>query len=237
MVQILIIKTGSTYPEIEAQHGDFEAWFARVLGRAGPIISVCDVASGASLPESADFDAVIVTGSSAMVTDRAPWSEATAAWLSTWVNSGRPALGVCYGHQLLAHALGGSIGFHPRGREMGTLEVTLTEAVHGDPLFGDQPRRFPAHLTHRQSVCALPPGATLLAASAHEPNQAFRVGSCAWGVQFHPEFDENIMRAYIKRLQPVLTEEGHDVDAMLAALQPTEEAQQVLHRFVDWVMR
>ena len=172
-----------------------------------------------------------------MVTERAPWSESAAGWLGHWVQADKPVLGVCYGHQLLAHALGGSVDYHPLGREMGTLEVTLNASAKGDPLFGGLPPRFMAHLTHRHSVTRLPYGATVRAASAHEANQAFRYGSCAWGVQFHPEFDERIMTAYMQRLAPVLKDEGRDVDAMISSLRPTNEARQVLHRFVDWVMR
>lgn len=237
MIQLLIIKTGSTYPEIAEAHGDFDDWFVRVISREGVRISVCDVAAGAELPLAAGFDAVIVTGSPAMVTDRAPWSEATATWLHAWVRQDKPVLGICYGHQLLAHALGGTVGYHPQGREMGTLEITLSSEVKGDPLFADQPRQFHVHLSHLQTVTALPPDAVLLATSSHEPHQAYRVGSCAWGVQFHPEFDEPIMHAYLQRLRPKLSAEGLDVGSMLAGLRATDHAQQLLHRFMDWVLR
>lgn len=237
MIQLLIVKTGSTYPEIADQHGDFHHWFERIVDRPGVGISVCDVAGGEALPAYSDQDAVIVTGSPAMVTDRAPWSEAAADWLRTWVGLEKPVLGVCYGHQLLAHALGGRVGYHPGGREMGTLEVTLSDCVKGDPLFADQPDRFHVHLSHLQTVLELPPGAQLLASSSHEPHQAYRVGACAWGVQFHPEFDEPIMRAYLQRLKTRLGEEGLDATAMIAQLQPTQAAQEVLHRFMDWVCR
>jgi GMP synthase (glutamine-hydrolysing) len=237
MIQLLIVKTGSTYPDIAEQHGDFDTWFVRILERPGLQITVCDVAAGGVLPDPADFDAVVITGSPAMVTEQALWSEAATAWLRDWVGAGNPVLGVCYGHQLLAHALGGTVDYHPEGREMGTLEVRLTEAAHDDPLLGSYPPRFLAHLTHRQTVSCLPPGAVLLGASNHEPHQAFRVGACTWGMQFHPEFNEDIMRAYVERLKPALAEEGRDPEAILAALQPTGQAQQVLHRFVEWVMK
>ena len=237
MVKLLIVKTGSTYPEIAETHGDFDDWFVRVLDREGLDISVCRVAEGASLPSHGEIDAVLVTGSPAMVTERAPWSEAAAAWLREWVEAGNPVLGVCYGHQLLAYALGGSVEDHPEGREMGTLEVCLSGQARGDALLGDHPARFLAHLTHRQSVTKLPPGAVLLGKSTHEPHQAFRVGACAWGVQFHPEFNEEIMHAYIERQKSVLAEEGYDVAAMCAALEPTPQAEAVLHRYVAWLMR
>lgn len=236
MIQLLILKTGSTHPEIAEQHGDFHHWFERVIQRDGVAISVCHLAAGGELPDARTFDAVIVTGSPAMVTDRAPWSEAAAEWLRQWVGAAKPVLGVCYGHQLLAHALGGTVANHPAGREMGTLDVTLSDAAQGDLLFADQPAEFPVHLSHLQTVTVLPAGAVLLASSRHEPHQAYRIGACAWGVQFHPEFDEPIMRAYLQRLRDRLSAEGLDATVMIEALQPTPVAQQVLHRFIDWVL-
>jgi len=106
-------------------------------------------------------------------------------------------LGVCYGHQLLAHVFGGTVDYHPEGRESGTHTVTLTASAASDAPFSTMPSQFLAQLTHKQSVLGLPPQAILLGASEFEPHQAFRIGECAWGVQFHPEFTDEVMRAYL----------------------------------------
>lgn len=235
MTRILILKTGTTFPEIARDLGDFDILFKRAMQIDGVSFVVSDVSNGEPLPDFADGDGVVVTGSPAMVTDRADWSEATAAWLAEWVSWGRPALGVCYGHQLLAHALGGKVGGHADGREMGTLDVTLTDRAADDPLFGGLPASFPAHLTHRQSVIALPDGATLLARSESEPHQAFRVGTTAWGLQFHPEFTEQVMAAYIDRQRMDLLAEGRNPDMMRDQLKPTRDATSLLPRFVQGV--
>src|SRR5690606_2484463 len=116
----------------------------------------------------------VLTGSGAMVTDRLDWSEATAEWLRGAVAAGLPLLGICYGHQLLADALGGRVADHPDGREVGTIEVERLAAADGDALFDAAPARFRAHATHEQSVLELPPGAVALASSAHDANQAVR---------------------------------------------------------------
>ena len=86
--------------------------------------------------------------------------------------------------------------YNPHGEEMGTTEVSLLEAASRDPLLCGLPARIKVHVSHSQSVTRLPPGAVRLAENAWDRNQAFRFGDCVWGVQFHPEFDAEIMQAY-----------------------------------------
>lgn len=195
----LIVQTGTTLPALRPRHGDFPAWFRHGMGLARDAVTILRVDEGASLPPPHACAGVIVTGSGAMVSDRLDWSEATAAWLRAAVAAGVPVLGVCYGHQLLAHALGGRVDDHPRGREVGTVAIECLPAAATDDLFATAPARFRAHVTHQQSVLALPPGAVVLARSAHDPHQAVRFAPNAWGVQFHPEFSAGIMRLYLAR--------------------------------------
>lgn len=166
-----------------------------------------------------------------MVSDKAPWSERAARFVADQVSLGVPVLGVCFGHQLLAYAMGGQVDYHPQGREIGTLEVSLTDAAREDILLSALPARFCAHLTHMQSVISLPTNATRLASSNHESTQAFRIGRSAWGVQFHPEFTPEIMHAYIDRLSQRLEEEGLSTQAIRKAVRDTPHATSVLPRF------
>jgi len=196
MQRLVIIKTGDTIPSLRALRGDFEDWILAGMGLEAAQAEVVDVAAGQPLPQPTQAGGIVITGSHDMVTDRLEWSEQTASWLSDAVASGTPTLGICYGHQLLAHALGGRVDWNPRGKEMGTTSVTLLDAAFQDPLLGGLPATIDVHLAHSQSVLSLPPGAVHLAANPWDRYQAFRVGDCAWGVQFHPEFDAGIMRAY-----------------------------------------
>jgi GMP synthase (glutamine-hydrolysing) len=93
------------------------------------------------------------------------------------------------------------------------------------------PAQFPVHTTHSQSVLALPPGAVLLAENDFEPHHAFRLGTCAWGVQFHPEYDSRIMRDYIQAQADSLTDAGQTPAALLSALCETPDANSILRRF------
>ena len=229
MAPLLILKTGQTLAPLRAQGEDFEDWIRRGLGCRDVI--VVDVAAGEALPPLASCRGIVVTGSPAMVTDRAPWSEHSADYLREAVERSVPVLGICYGHQLLAHALGGTVDYHPQGREIGTVDVRQTGAVPDDPLFARLPLSFPAHATHSQSVMTLPAGAVLLASSAHDAHHAFRVGDCAWGVQFHPEFDARVMASYIRERQDDLRAEGLNVEAILGRVRNTPEATGMLRDF------
>ncbi|MDY6815598.1 MAG: glutamine amidotransferase [Pseudomonadota bacterium] len=235
-VRVLILKTGTTYADIRVRFGDFEDWF--IKGLAPELeLTVMDLPHGEEPGDPSEWDGIVVTGSPAMVSDREDWSENAAAWLANVVDAGVPVLGVCYGHQLLAHALGGEVGYLPKGRETGTRIVELFPEAGQDPLFSPMPRRFRAQLTHKQSVLRLPPDAVLLGHSDFEPHQAFRVGECAWGVQFHPEFSDAIMRAYLEVQAPDLDREGLDAQALLNDLAPAPEASGLLQRFSELVLK
>lgn len=233
MPAFVIIKTGSTPPPIRVAHGDFEQWFQRSLPEK-LTVRVVDVAAGDDPGKPSDWSGILVTGSPAMVTAREAWSERTATWLAKAVDQSVPVLGVCYGHQLLAHALGGLVGFRDDGRESGTFAVDLLPEAAEDPLFGVMPDRFPVHLTHAQSVLELPPNAVRLASSSGERHQAFRLGQHAWGVQFHPEFDTAIMSAYLRQQTQALAAEGQDCAELLARVRETPEATGLLSRFARY---
>tara|TARA_R110002074_G_scaffold165112_1_gene325137 strand:- start:4143 stop:4877 length:735 start_codon:yes stop_codon:yes gene_type:complete len=233
--KVVILKTGSTYPGLKEQFGDFEEWFVRGLSPRFDI-TVLNTVAGELPGEPTDWDGVVVTGSPAMVSDREPWSEDAAAWLARVVDKAVPLLGVCYGHQLLAHALGGEVGYHPGGRESGTHRVELLNSATDDPLFRGMPDSFNAQLTHKQTVLRLPQGAILLGRNEFEPHQAFRVGECAWGVQFHPEFSDAIMRAYLGVQAPDLELEGFDPQAMINSVTGAPEASGLLERFCALVI-
>ena len=226
---LLILKTGDTYEELRQPRGDFEHWIASGLNAAALPVRVVDARLGdEALPSADEISGVVVTGSHAMVSHREAWSERAADWLGKLVRADEvPVLGICYGHQLLAHALGGEAGDHPVAMEIGTVQVEVTEAAAHDPLFRALPARFDAHVVHRQSALRLPPGAIRLGGNGFESNQAFRVGEQAWGVQFHPEFDEDAMRGYIDRQAASLENPG----ALREGVRATPEAARLLERF------
>lgn len=228
----LIIKTGRAVPEaIEAGAGDFEDWFTAGLGRGRfdyRVIRV-DAPDAEPLPEPAALAGALITGSPAMVSDRAEWSERTAEWLAGAHRSGLPMLGVCYGHQLLAHALGGLVGPNPFGRRMGRIDVHSIEP--DDALMrGFAPSR-PFHVSHSEVVLAPPPGARVIGRADHDPHHVLHFGGESWGLQFHPEFGRSVMRAYIRARAEQLAAEGQNPAALVREVADDTLGPAVLARF------
>lgn len=217
MKTLVIIKTGSTFAVLRERFGDFEEWIARECSD-GLAITVVNAAAGETLPDLGSVSGIAVTGSPAMVTDKTDWMQTLSTWLVQAVQASVPTLGICFGHQLLAQALGGTVDYHPQGREIGTVTVNLTDAGKQDRLLGSLPAVFLAHVTHAQSVIRLPADAIHLAGNGFEPHHAFRVGTCAWGVQFHPEFSAAIMSGYITVQADALQTAGRDVEALHASV-------------------
>ncbi len=227
----LIIETGQPVASMR-RHGGFPHWIRVAAGLPADATVVADVERGAPLPSREGFSGVLITGSGAMVTERRDWSERSAHWLRDAAHAGLPLFGICYGHQLLAHALGGEVGDNPSGREMGTVDISLDAEATSDPIFASAPVQFAAQATHLQSVLRLPEGATRLARSAHDDCHAFRWGATAWGVQFHPEFNTLQMRGYVHAKHDALAREGRCAHRLARSVRATPQARAVLRRFV-----
>ncbi|MFC4553017.1 MULTISPECIES: type 1 glutamine amidotransferase [Halorussus] len=182
------------------------------------------------LPDTVDFDGVVVSGSRSSVYWDEEWIEPTKEWVERAIDAGLPCLGVCWGHQLLADVLGGEV------RDMGEYEIGYREVEHtGDsPLFEGVSRRFTVFTTHSDEVAELPPGAEEIAVNDYS-NHGFRKGH-VFGLQFHPEYDTDTAETVTKgkdlgdeRLQRVLdgiTEENFEAAC---------EAKVVFENFCDYV--
>jgi GMP synthase-like glutamine amidotransferase len=149
---------------------------------------------GERLPQPEEVAALIVLGGAMGADDEAahPFLQDVKLLVRQVVAAGTPYLGICLGGQLLASALGAKVVAN-RWEELGSLTVELTAAGQTDPLFRGVGEQFATFQWHHDSF-DIPSAGVLLASSAACPHQAFRVGECAWGLQFHPEVTEQIIR-------------------------------------------
>ncbi|HEY8587300.1 MAG TPA: glutamine amidotransferase [Rhodanobacter sp.] len=231
MKPVIVIRAGRAPESIRARHGDFPHWFRLGAALDPRRLQVVDVVAGQTLPAPQEIAGAIITGSAAMVTERAAWSERTAGWIRDAMDAELPLFGVCYGHQLMAHALGGRVDYLPGGREIGTRTIELCAGAANDPLTQALPAAFRAHTTHEQGVIDAPEGATVLARSERDPHQALRYGPRAVSVQFHPEFSAEIMRAYVVRKRADMHREGTDPTQAFKAVGATPIARRLLRQF------
>ena len=229
---MLVIATGTPPPAIRARFGDYVGWFLHAMQWPRGLASVCRVDQGQQLPPPASVCGAVITGSAAMVSERLDWSERTAAWLRGALDSGLPIFGVCYGHQLLAHAMGGRVDYHPAGREIGTQRIDLLAPPDASlAALAGLPMSFSAHTTHLQSVLERPAVARVLARSAHDAHQILMYGPRVITTQFHPEFSSDNMRSHIRLRAATLRQEDVDVASLLAAVRPTPWARRLLRGF------
>ena len=232
MTNILLIKTGDTFKGLQQTHGDFQDMIAACLTQTDVSITVYDARSRDEQPNVLDYQGVILTGSHSMVTDCEPWSEKLLPYIRHMRSINIPVFGICYGHQLIAKALGGEAGFHPLGPEPGTVEVFLTPAGKEDSLLGSAPASFGANVAHSQTVLKLPQDAVLLAENAFEPHQAYRIGNI-WAVQFHPEFTREITQYYVNEISDKIREHNGNVKEIYDACQDTSQSKALLIAFVE----
>lgn len=230
---LLLIQMGKPPADICAAVGEQPQWFKDAVGENSGPVKVISPFEGEPLPVAGTFRAAVISGSWSMVTDHEQWSERTAHWIREMIQAGVPMLGVCYGHQLMAYALGGEVDYHPQGSEVGQLPVTLNDQAKHDPLLGELADKFDAFLSHEQSVLRLPPGAVVLGASRHDPHQIIRYSPTALSVQFHPEFTAPVMNKIITSRSERVAMQGKDSDALLAAVTDTPESRSILQRFAS----
>lgn len=232
MKTLYIINTGRTFADVEEDFGNFDQWTLAVLGPLNiPVQTIFVDGPAMELPGTEMIAAVVITGSHSMVTDREPWSEKIIGWLPQVVKEGVPVLGICYGHQMLARAMGGEVCYHPGGIEAGTRTIAVFDAAASDRLFGELPKKFAGHTVHSQSVLTLPPGAIALAGNSHEPHHAVKYGENAWGVQFHPEFSPSIMMRYLRNMEGEIEKGGMDPKLLMNLVTDTPEAESLGRHF------
>ena len=181
-----------------------------VLNERGAAIQRVELDEGEPLPDWRAFDAIIAMGGPMGALDEVdhPWLADEKRLIGDAVRSGLPFWGVCLGVQLLAASLGARV-YPGSAPEVGLLPVTLTDAALVDPVFAGMPRELLSLQWHGDTF-DLPDGAALLAGSPAYPNQAFRFGTAAYGVQFHLEVSPGLARewadvpAYAESLERVL---------------------------------
>ncbi|TKI06168.1 glutamine amidotransferase [Martelella alba] len=227
---LVIVQMGEPPAAVAAEVGKQYQWFVSKLGLQMREFILIRPYRGDALPDPGNLSAVIITGSWSMVTDHAPWSEMTAVWVREIHQRAIPLLGVCYGHQLIAYALGGTVADNPHGWEGGLQQVQMIGQEEADPLFFGLPRQFTAWLSHRQTVVCPPAQARVLACSSQDACQILRYGPYAYSLQFHPEFNQALMVSCLRHSRHPGARER--LPAVSAAAEPEWPAL-ILRRFQD----
>jgi GMP synthase (glutamine-hydrolysing) len=191
------------------------------------------------VPESmTGIDALLVMGGAMGANDDAahPWLTATKELIRQAVEHRIPTLGICLGHQLGAVALGGVVNKNPRGKQFGLIPVGWTDAARDDALLSAAPLHARALQWNDDVVVQAPPDAVVLAQTEHAEIQALRFAPAAWGLQWHPEVDADLIAPWIQSDPGVRDKESarHVVAQVHAARDELRATwQPVAERLVD----
>jgi GMP synthase-like glutamine amidotransferase len=221
-MKLAILETGRPPGDLADGFGDYPSMFARLLGH-GFEIETFDVQAG-KLPDPGDHDAVLITGSPAGVYDDLPWIEP----LMDFIRAARDSkmVGVCFGHQAMAEALGGHVVKSDKGWGAGLHTYSV---VHRE-FWLDEAREIAIPASHQDQVVVQPPNTEIVAASDFTPFAALAwTDRPAISFQFHPEFSPGFAKALIEKRYDVVP----DPDAAIASLDaPNDNA-----RVGSWMRR
>lgn len=163
--------------------------FREVIAAQGHSLHQVELDEGEAIPPLQDYDVLLVMGGPMDVweEDTHPWLVAEKAAIRAWVTAGKPYLGICFGAQLLAEAMGGKVGLMKTAPEVGMSQV---RQLGGAPLFAGLPEQITCFQWHGAQVSEMPPGARLIATNDECRVQGFAIGAHAYGLQFHAELTE-----------------------------------------------
>lgn len=156
---------------------------------------------------TSQFDGFIITGSSASVNDESPWLPRLFSLVRDLHAAKVPLFGCCFGHQVVAKALGGEVSANSFGWSVGT---EVTEWVHEEPWIKDCSTTIPLYSAHQESVSRHPPTARIVGTNHRTPIAAMAIGESIFTTQYHPEFLPDFMSALIESMQAELGQAIHD---------------------------
>lgn len=213
-------------PDVAAVAGDYPELYPLAYGPAGIDFRIYEATAG-DLPGSIDeCDAWMTSGSRASAYEREDWILRLRAFIAELHAARRPHVGICFGHQLTALALGGDVRRAPVGWGVGVRDFTLVaDAPWIDPAAGG----FRILMSHQDQVTELPEGAELLAAADYCPVGAYRVGDHVFCVQGHPEFVPDLSAFLIRKRRGLIGDEVADAGLRSLAEQPDHD------RVVGWI--
>lgn len=163
-------------------------WLLRAMPRDK--MQVFPVGGGMELPDIARCDGFVISGSGMGVYDTPDWMEPLRGFLLAAKAAGKPLVGICFGHQIMADTFGGKAEKAALGKVIGVRRFRI-EGVD-----------YPAHVWHQDQVTGIPPGAKVVGVADHCPIGALEYEFPAWSVQFHPEYTKDTILAEITAACP-----------------------------------
>ena len=197
-----IISCGPGLSEINEKHGRSCDWIRQIIGDRVQNVNIVNVYDGV-LPSCKNDDVWVIMGSRYSVYNDINWIDTFRNHIKTGIKKEIPMLGICFGHQIIGSALGARVVNNDKGWDLGSSEIELTKEGQNSILFKGFKSKFLAYESHHDVLIDLPANVSLLAKNKYGI-QSFSYSDFIFGVQFHPEFDFKIMKAYYNaRIQKI----------------------------------
>ncbi len=192
MIRLGILQTGEKNPEMPESSPCYGDLFIDMFSPFGDTLSLdfIQVHEGVFPSSVGSYDGYLVTGSAAGVYDDFDWIAPLKTFLQAAFAAGKPLIGICFGHQMIAESLGGSVVKWPGGWRLGARSIPLLDA--GD-FFPSDVNSLTLLNVHQDQVTQLPKGAILLAGDDACPIAAFHIGDQVLCFQGHPEFTPSVL--------------------------------------------
>ena len=219
MIRLGILETDTLYEDLLADYQSYGKMFAAFFQRLGttPDIRFYDAQNG-ELPKAHDCDAYLITGSKAGVYDPLPWISELSSWIQQAFERKEKIAGICFGHQILAHSLGGFAGKSEKGWGIG---VHTTEVIHHPAWLNDDASHIRLIYSHQDQVERLPTNAKKLFQSEFCDNAAFFIDQRILAFQGHPEFTAEYLARLLPRRKENIGESRYQ-QGMNTLSQPTD---------------
>lgn len=230
METIVLFQFRESFLEIEERQN----FTARIGLPRRSIVAVNLMHADYTMPDITAVRHIIICGSSSSLTLVYPWHNDLVLYIKEAIAREIPVLGICFGHHFLAKLAGSEIITDPASKELGAVTVDLTPEGACDPLFKNVPQRFTTITGHNDSVQKLTPPLQLLATNAACAIQAFKMrDAVVYGVQFHPEMDEEDYRKRIFYYRDYYVARDADYNAVLAAGAGSITDKAILSNFLN----
>ncbi len=228
-MKIGILQADYVRKSLVEEHGEYPAMFGRLLHRVDPSIEIVayDVQRGDYPVDIDEVDAYLITGSVSSVYDDKPWIQPLLEFTVVLHQACKPVVGICFGHQLIAQALGGHVAKSPKGWGMGIQTCNFPRSVDGIAEAGEQ---FRLYVSHQDQVDVLPEGAEVLAGNDFCPNAMIRLGQHIISWQGHPEFNQRMEQSLLDIRRAVM-----DSEAFTAAQQTMQLSTDEL-KVTQWML-
>ena len=195
MKKVIILDCGPSLKDVSREFGQSPEWIMAILKDTGCHFKWVKSHQGHTI-KTDEGEAWIITGSPRSVYDEDDWMLRLEENIRIAAESKIPVLGICFGHQLIAKSLGGSVEINPKGWELGSYSINLTSHGKKSSLFKNMKDEIIVYESHQDSVSKIPDGAVELAYN-EKCIQAFQLHDTLYSVQFHPEFSWDIMKKYV----------------------------------------